>query len=477
MKKSLLLLLCAFVYLSGVAPSFAQSPTAQARYIAATNVQSSSLSLAWINGNGNRRIVVAYDATANGAPDWTAVRTYLNNLNSEYAANTDFSLAPAVDATLSNYKVVGLLTSSSRTLTVTGLTAGHEYSFHVFEYNYYGTTAYYMTSAGTTLNPRNISTVNLLPPSGLTNGTLTNNSANISWTHAAGALGYYLDVRIKNGAILTSYDLLDIGYVNSYVVVGLSAGTQYEWRLRSYNANTISAASAWQEFTTAAVPGAPTVSSVVATPTVLNKAGNAFSIAVTFSEEMDPTAIGTITFSTDVSTTLTFNYGYWNSTNTTYTLVYTVNAPSNQYAANVGVTVPTDFTSAAGVALSAAHTENNVFTIDRQTATVTSVSSQTLDGTYGIGSAINVRVTFSEPVTFTSNSGSMQIELETGATDRFATSNSSQINTTTLDLTYTVQEGDVSADLDYTATNAFTLLGDATIKDAAGNDEIGRAHV
>jgi uncharacterized protein (UPF0333 family) len=94
MKKSLLLLLCAFVYLSGVAPSFAQSPTAQARYIAATNVQSSSLSLAWINGNGNRRIVVAYDATANGAPDWNSVRTYLNNLNSEYTANTDFSLLP-----------------------------------------------------------------------------------------------------------------------------------------------------------------------------------------------------------------------------------------------------------------------------------------------------------------------------------------------------------------------------------------------
>ncbi|HPU23710.1 MAG TPA: fibronectin type III domain-containing protein, partial [Candidatus Kapabacteria bacterium] len=472
MKKTLYLLLCALLYLVGVQPSLAQSPTAQARYIATTNVQATSLSLAWINGNGNRRIVVAYDTTANGAPDWDTVRTYLSSYNSEYTANSDFSSAPSVGATLSNYKVVGSLTSSARTLTVTGLIAGHVYSFHVFEYNYYGTTAYYMTSAGTTLNPRNINTVDLLPPSGLTNGTVTNNTANISWTHATGALGYYLDVRLKNGAILANYDLLDIGYVNSYIIVGLSATTQYEWRLRSYNANTISAASSWQEFTTTAAPAAPTVSSVIATPDVLNKAGDAFSIAVTFSEEMDPTAIGTLTFSTDVSSTLTFSYGYWNATNTVYTAVYNVASASTQYAANVGVTVPVDFTSAAGVQLSSAHNENNVFTIDRQVPTVTSVSSTTSDGTYGIGSNINVRVTFSEAVTFSPNGGSMQIELETGTTDRFATSNTSQTSTTTLDLTYTVQEGDVSSDLDYTTTNAFTLLNDATIKDASGNDAV-----
>ncbi len=221
MKKTLYLLLCALAYLVGVQPSLAQLPTAQARYIATTNVQTTSLSLAWINGNGNRRIVVACDTTDNGTPDWDAVRTYLSTLNTEYSPNSNFSAAPSVNATLANYKVVGLLTSSARTLTVTGLTAGHVYSFHVFEYNYYGTTAYYMTSAGTTLNPRYINTVNLLPPSGLTNGTVTNNTANISWTHATGASGYYLDVRIKNGAILTNYDLLDIGYVNSFIILGL----------------------------------------------------------------------------------------------------------------------------------------------------------------------------------------------------------------------------------------------------------------
>jgi hypothetical protein len=48
----------------------------------------------------------------------------------------------------------------------------------------------------------------------------------------------------------------------------------------------------------------------------------------------------------------------------------------------------------------------------------------------------------------------------------------SQKNTTTLDLTYTVQEGDVSADLDYTATNAFTLLGDANNQRCCGNDAV-----
>ena len=387
MKKSFNALLMLIALLFAVFDANAQAPTAQARYIASTSIQSTSISLAWINGNGNKRIVVAYDVTTNGASDWASIRTFLDNYNSEYTANSNFTAAPAVDATLSNYKVVGQLNGPARTLTVTGLTAGRQYEFHVFEYNYYGTTAYYKTSAHT-LNPRSLTTVNLLPPSNLANGTITNNSATISWDHSTGAIGYYLDVRLQNGAILTNYDLLDIGYVNSYFITGLNANTTYEWRLRAYNGTTISAATAWQSFTTTNVSTAPTVTSVVATPSILNKAGSSFSIAVTFDMEMDPTAYGTLTFSSDVSGTLTFEYGYWNSANTIYTAVYIVNPSSTETISNVNVTVPTNFTSADGNALASPHTANNVFSVDRAAPTVSSVSSTSADATYKIGDQI-----------------------------------------------------------------------------------------
>ncbi|MFN8296929.1 MAG: Ig-like domain-containing protein [Chitinophagales bacterium] len=87
--------------------------------------------------------------------------------------------------------------------------------------------------------------------------------------------------------------------------------------------------------------------------------------------------------------------------------------------------------------------------------TVTNVSSSTGDGTYNIGDVITVTVTFSAAVTVT---GSPQILLETGATDRQATYLSGS-GTTVLSFTYTVQAGDISADLDYQSTTALTLNG------------------
>ncbi|WP_221405252.1 hypothetical protein, partial [Roseivirga seohaensis] len=94
--------------------------------------------------------------------------------------------------------------------------------------------------------------------------------------------------------------------------------------------------------------------------------------------------------------------------------------------------------------------------------TVTSVNSSTNNGAYKVGDAVAVTVTFSELVTVT---GIPQITLETGATDRAADYTSGS-GSNTLTFNYTVQSGDVSADLDYVATNSLTLNG-GTIKDGA----------
>ena len=96
--------------------------------------------------------------------------------------------------------------------------------------------------------------------------------------------------------------------------------------------------------------------------------------------------------------------------------------------------------------------------------TVTSVTSSTANGTYGVGSVIQVTTIFGEEVYVT---GTPQITLETGSTD--ATVNySSGSGSNTLVFNYTVSAGHISSDLDYMATTSLTL-NSGTIKDAAGN--------
>ncbi|MGQ0795782.1 MAG: hypothetical protein ACT4N5_06340, partial [Nitrosopumilaceae archaeon] len=99
--------------------------------------------------------------------------------------------------------------------------------------------------------------------------------------------------------------------------------------------------------------------------------------------------------------------------------------------------------------------------------TVSSVSSPTANGTYGVGTTIPVTVTFNEPVIVT---GTPRIQLETGAIDR-QVNYSSGSGTNTLTFNYLVQTGDSSLDLNYVATNSLTLNG-GTIRDLAFNDAV-----
>ncbi|HXV37998.1 MAG TPA: hypothetical protein VD699_00275, partial [Nitrosopumilaceae archaeon] len=88
-------------------------------------------------------------------------------------------------------------------------------------------------------------------------------------------------------------------------------------------------------------------------------------------------------------------------------------------------------------------------------------------GSYNAGNTISVTVTFSESVVVT---GTPQLLLETGATDRQANYVSGS-GTTTLTFNYVVQTGDTSSDLDYVATNSLEL-NSGTIKDVALNNAI-----
>ncbi len=89
------------------------------------------------------------------------------------------------------------------------------------------------------------------------------------------------------------------------------------------------------------------------------------------------------------------------------------------------------------------------------------------DGIYTENDSIEITVEFSSNVNV---SGSPTLLLETGETDRDAVYSSGS-GSTTLTFTYTVQEGDVSGDLDYVNENALALNG-GSIVGAVGDADL-----
>ncbi|WP_430458216.1 Ig-like domain-containing protein [Rheinheimera sp.] len=106
-------------------------------------------------------------------------------------------------------------------------------------------------------------------------------------------------------------------------------------------------------------------------------------------------------------------------------------------------------------------------TQDATPPTVSSVNSSTANGTYKVGDVISVQVNFSENVVVAS--GTPQLTLETGATDR-TLNYSSGSGSSTLNFSYTVQAGDTSADLDYVPSSL--VLNGATIRDSSFNNAV-----
>ena len=113
---------------------------------------------------------------------------------------------------------------------------------------------------------------------------------------------------------------------------------------------------------------------------------------------------------------------------------------------------------------STSQSNNSINLNDLAVPTVTSVTSSTANGTYGVGNIILITAIFGEEVFVT---GSPQLTLETGSTDAVV-NYSSGSGSNTLVFNYTVSAGDISSDLDYLATTSLTL-NSGTIKDAAGN--------
>ena len=74
-------------------------------------------------------------------------------------------------------------------------------------------------------------------PRALQETNVTASSFTAQWEHAAGATGYRLDVSTDRSFInyVPGYQNVDVGNRTDYGVTGLSAKTQYQYRLRAYN--------------------------------------------------------------------------------------------------------------------------------------------------------------------------------------------------------------------------------------------------
>ena len=201
------------------------------------------------------------------------------------------------------------------------------------------------------------------------------------------------------------------------------------------------------------------------------KVGDVIDVTLTFSEAVYTSGTMRVTFETGgTDQTVDLNAsGSQSSRSTTRTFNYTVqagNESSNLTINTIAMTSGALRDEALNETDNFAFTGNNLaanhnLVIDGVLPTVTNITSDKTDGTYGVGEQIAVTATFSEAVTL--SGGDFVITMETGATDRTITI-SAISNATTAVGTYTVQAGDVSGDL--TAGSVSTT---GQIKDAALN--------
>ena len=220
---------------------------------------------------------------------------------------------------------------------------------------------------------------------------------------------------------------------------------------------------------------APTVTGVNSTtPNGTYGIGAVITITVGFSKAVAVT--GTPLLALNSGGTATYSSGSGTSTLTfTYTVAAGQNSPKLDYTStgalslNGGTIVDTVTNPntanltlpAPGAAGSLGANKSIVINTTAAPTTVTNVNSTTASGTYGVGSVINITVTFSGTVTVT---GTPQLALNSGGIASYTSGS----GTSTLAFTYTVAAGQNSSALDYTSTTALTLNG-GTIVDSGSN--------
>ncbi|NQV14682.1 hypothetical protein HQ531_04425, partial [bacterium] len=211
----------------------------------------------------------------------------------------------------------------------------------------------------------------------------------------------------------------------------------------------------------------PAVSSISSTtPDATYGIGDAVNVTITFSENVTLSGGNLLTnlnSSAQLTETTISNTSTLSQTYTISALDEAADLTVSSLALSSG---STDLIDAAGNPFDTSLPVSNLGTtsaivIDGIVPTVSSITSTSADGSYGVGDVINITVTFSEAVTL--SGGNLEVDHDASATDVLITSISAS---TTGTQNYTVASGDASDDLTVTALS----LSAGSLQDAGGND-------
>ncbi|GEM_PF-2449086 len=218
-----------------------QTPPPNPSGLTATPNSDTQITLSWTSGGGSTSgFIIAYQAGANNPADCT------------------------IGTVIPASSIIG--TSHA----ITGLTASTAYRFRVCAINSSNSVSSGITVAGTTLATPQAPPPN---PTGLTSGSVSDSSVNLSWTSGGGTTADYR-ISYQTGATApatcaagtTISESLIAGTTHS--VTGLSSNTQYSFRLCAINGNATPDVSSGITYSvTTAYAAPPNVTGLTATPT------------------------------------------------------------------------------------------------------------------------------------------------------------------------------------------------------------------
>ncbi|MBP9187519.1 MAG: hypothetical protein KBG11_10515, partial [Bacteroidia bacterium] len=258
------------------------APSVQASITSFSSITTTSYTINFAAGTGgNGRLVVI---RPNAAVDFTPV-------NGTYTANNNFTTGTGVGPSSDN-KIV--YAGSGTSVSISNLTANTVYHVAIFEYNGSGIYTYYLTP-GATSNQTTITTEPTANAGTPTFTSTTTNAFTVNWTAASPAPDGYIVIRDvattpSNPTDGISYSVSDAIGSSTVVYVGtsltvvqssLSAGTEYRYRVFSFNGSgannnyKITSVSSGVNFTLSTEPTAHPASLVAS-------AASATSIALTY---------------------------------------------------------------------------------------------------------------------------------------------------------------------------------------------------
>ena len=408
------------------------SGTVYKHYVRAVNAYGTSES-SWNNSDPTATCSASFSAAAPGAP------TSLTATPGSGSASISFTAGSANGAAISNYEYSLNGTSytalspadASSPITIPGLTGGTSYTIYLKARNSAG-----LSSASSAVTVTPLAAAPTVSSVSGTSGTSAGGTA-ITITGTNFLSGATVTV---GGAACTSVTVVSATSITCTTPAG-SAGAQ---DVVVTNTDTQSATLSGG-FTYIAPPSA------TATPAVATASDSGSSNSDGVTSDNTPTiSVGSATNGNTVTVTATKA----GSANVTCTFTATAQSSCDLGTLADGTWSVTSTQTNSGVTSAASSAMS--MTIDTARPTVSSFSSTKSDGTYGIGTTINITATMSETV---ADGASITVTLDTGDTVVLT-----KASGTTLTGTYTVGVGDTSSDL----TVSSYVLTSAPV-DTAGN--------